>query len=131
MKKNNRTFRLQIELSGEEKQTIEDFWFRERIPSKAEAVRELLRRALAQDREKSNLATIHFKLGHWGNGPGRSAGPGSSERARSATLGICGCIQPTHETPVRGPWLLPSALAAPQKSLVANLRPSVMGCLPS
>jgi hypothetical protein len=35
---------------------IEDFWFRERLPSKAAAVRELLRRALATHRRKSNQA---------------------------------------------------------------------------
>jgi hypothetical protein len=54
MKKTDRTHRLQIEVSDEEKRAIEDFWFRERLPSKSAAIRELLRRALAKDRENLN-----------------------------------------------------------------------------
>jgi metal-responsive CopG/Arc/MetJ family transcriptional regulator len=52
MERKNRTYRLQVDLSEDEKQAIDDFWFRERLPSRAEAMRELLRRALAKDREE-------------------------------------------------------------------------------
>jgi len=54
MKETDRTYRLQVELSDDEMRAIEDFWFREHLPSKSAAVRELLRRALATDRQKSN-----------------------------------------------------------------------------
>lgn len=46
MRERVRTVRLQVELSKEDKQTIDDFWFEERLPSRAAAVRELLRRGL-------------------------------------------------------------------------------------
>ena len=39
--------RLQIMLSGEELKIIDDFRFRERMPSRAAAVRELVKRGLA------------------------------------------------------------------------------------
>jgi hypothetical protein len=54
MKETDRTYRLQVELSDDEMRAIEDFWFREHLPSKSAAVRELLRRGLATDRRKSN-----------------------------------------------------------------------------
>jgi hypothetical protein len=54
MKETDRTYRLQVELSDDEMRAIEDFWLREHLPSKSAAVRELLRRALATDRQKSN-----------------------------------------------------------------------------
>ncbi|MCC8939343.1 hypothetical protein H8A99_23420 [Bradyrhizobium sp. Arg68] len=55
MKQTARPYRLQVELSQSEKDAIEDFWFRERLPNRAAAVRELLRRALKQyQRETSN-----------------------------------------------------------------------------
>jgi len=47
MKERNCTVRLQVVLSKEEKQAIDDFWFAERLPSRAAAVRELLRRGLS------------------------------------------------------------------------------------
>jgi hypothetical protein len=46
MRDRNRTVRLQVELSEEDKKAIDDFWFAERLPSRAVAVRELLRRGL-------------------------------------------------------------------------------------
>jgi hypothetical protein len=49
-----RPYRLQVELSEEDRKAIEDFWFRERLPTRAAAVRELLRRALAADRQKNS-----------------------------------------------------------------------------
>jgi hypothetical protein len=53
MKQNDRTYRLRVDVSKDEQRTIDDFWFRERLPIKAAAVRELLRRGLASDREDS------------------------------------------------------------------------------
>ena len=47
-----RTYRLNLEVSEDEKVAIDDFWFRERLPSRSAAVRELLRRALAKKREE-------------------------------------------------------------------------------
>jgi Arc/MetJ-type ribon-helix-helix transcriptional regulator len=52
MERKSRTYRLEVDLSKDEKQAIDDFRFRERLPSRAEAVRELLQRALAKDREE-------------------------------------------------------------------------------
>src|SRR4051812_48655653 len=46
MKRSERTYRLQVELSKDDKQAIDDFRFAERLPSRAVAVRELLRRGL-------------------------------------------------------------------------------------
>lgn len=45
----NRGERLQIMLSGIELTALDDFRFRERMPSRAAAVRELLRRGLAAE----------------------------------------------------------------------------------
>lgn len=41
--------RLQIMLNGEELSAVEDFRFQKRMPSRAAAVRELLRRGLAAE----------------------------------------------------------------------------------
>jgi hypothetical protein len=41
--------RLQIMLSAEELQIVDDFRFKERMPSRAAAVRELLKRGLAAE----------------------------------------------------------------------------------
>jgi hypothetical protein len=46
-RKRVRTERLQIPLSRGEQAAIEDFQFRNQLPTKAAAVRELMRRALA------------------------------------------------------------------------------------
>jgi hypothetical protein len=54
MKQKGRTYRLQLELSEEDYRAIEDFWFRERLPNRAAAVRELLRRGLARDRQENS-----------------------------------------------------------------------------
>jgi hypothetical protein len=54
MKQTDRTYRLQLEVSDDEMGAIEEFWFRERLPSKAAAVRELLRRGLVKDKGASN-----------------------------------------------------------------------------
>ena len=53
MTQKGRTFRLQVELPPDEARAIDDFWFRERMPNKAAATRELLRRGLMKDREET------------------------------------------------------------------------------
>ena len=45
----NRGERLQIMLSGEELTILDDFRFRKRMPSRAAAIRELLKRGLAAE----------------------------------------------------------------------------------
>jgi hypothetical protein len=56
--KPDRTERLQVILPSDEVAAIDDFQFRNRIPSRAAAVRELLRRGLAsslsQDPEQAD-----------------------------------------------------------------------------
>ena len=44
-----RSERLQIMLNGEELVTVDDFRFKKRMPSRASAVRELLKRGLAAE----------------------------------------------------------------------------------
>ena len=56
MRERNRTIRLQVELSKEDKQAIDNFWFEERLPSRAAAVRELLRRGLTVHECTENMA---------------------------------------------------------------------------
>jgi Arc/MetJ-type ribon-helix-helix transcriptional regulator len=56
MQQQNRIFRLQVELSQQDKQAIDDFWFAERFPSRAAAVRELLRRGLCVQKSTANVA---------------------------------------------------------------------------
>jgi metal-responsive CopG/Arc/MetJ family transcriptional regulator len=51
--KSARNYRLQVDMPEEEYRAIDDFWFRERLPTRAAAVRELLRRGLARDREEN------------------------------------------------------------------------------
>jgi hypothetical protein len=77
MKENRiRGERLQIMLSPEELVVVDDFRFRKRMPSRASAVRELLRRGLSA--EGFNLAepgmkSVEFGVtdGSAGNGRGR------------------------------------------------------------
>ena len=47
--KKERTHRLQVHVTHDDQRAIEDFRFRERLPSRSAAVRELLRRGLASD----------------------------------------------------------------------------------
>jgi Arc/MetJ-type ribon-helix-helix transcriptional regulator len=55
MRQNERTYRLQVRVSDDYERAIEDFRFRERLPSRAAAIRELLRRGLARkSQENSN-----------------------------------------------------------------------------
>ena len=48
--------RLQIMLSGEELQVLDDFRFKIRMPSRAAAVRELLKRGLTAEDSRSPLS---------------------------------------------------------------------------
>lgn len=49
MSDSNREERLQIMLTGEELRALDDWRFSQRMPSRAAAVRELLRRGLADE----------------------------------------------------------------------------------
>ena len=52
MNEKGRSYRLVVDVSKEDHRAIEDFWFRERLPTKAAAVRELLRRGLVKASEE-------------------------------------------------------------------------------
>ena len=54
MKQKDRPYRLQVDMSDDDYRAVEDFWFRERLPSRAAAVRELLQRGLMKDREENS-----------------------------------------------------------------------------
>ena len=54
MKQKGRTYRLVVDMSEEDYRAIEDFWFRERLPTRAAAVRELLRLGLVRAKEESS-----------------------------------------------------------------------------
>ena len=56
--------RLQIMLDGEELVAVDDFRFKKRMPSRASAVRELLKRGLAA--EGFALATVGAKSASFG-----------------------------------------------------------------
>jgi len=78
MKENRvRDERLQIMLSPEELVAVDDFRFKQRMPSRAAAVRELLRRGLAA--EGFSLALAGSKSTDFG-----VIGPAASETRRSA-----------------------------------------------
>jgi len=49
MNAKNRSIRLQIMLDGDEVTALEDWRFRKRMPSRASAVREIIRRGLAAE----------------------------------------------------------------------------------
>ncbi len=75
--------RLQIMLSPEELAAIDDFRFKQRMPSRAAAVRDLLRRALAESGSMA-AAVAGQRSGEFGvfdTGPGghRPSRNGSSE----------------------------------------------------
>ena len=59
-----RAERLQIMLDGEEVVAVDDFRFKKRMPSRASAVRELLKRGLAA--EGFALATVGAKSSSFG-----------------------------------------------------------------
>ena len=77
MKENRiRGERLQIMLSPEELVVVDDFRFRKRMPSRASAVRELLRRGLSAEGfnfAEPGMKSVEFGVtdGSKGNGRGR------------------------------------------------------------
>lgn len=64
MKREERDVRLQIMLQPQELQAIEEWRFSKRMPSRASAVRELLRRGLAA--EGFELAEVGKQSGEFG-----------------------------------------------------------------
>jgi hypothetical protein len=79
MKENRiRGERLQIMLSPEELVVVDDFRFRKRMPSRASAVRELLRRGLSAEGfnfAEPGMKSVEFGVtdGSAGNGRGRES----------------------------------------------------------
>ena len=76
MENRTRDERLQIMLSPEELKLVDDFRFRKRMPSRASAVRELLRRGLAAEGftfAEPGRKSVEFGVtgGSAGNGRGR------------------------------------------------------------
>jgi hypothetical protein len=61
MPENNRIERLQIMLTQEELRLLDDFRFTQRMPSRASAVRELLRRGLAAEGFTLNGARVRSR----------------------------------------------------------------------
>ena len=53
MRKKERIYRLQVHVTEEDREAIKEFWFRERLQTEAAAVRELIRRALARDKDEN------------------------------------------------------------------------------
>ena len=78
----NRGERLQIMLSAEELLALDDFRFKERMPSRAAAVRELLRRGLvAEGSSSAAFGAKSEEFGLLGNPPsGRGRREGASNR---------------------------------------------------
>jgi hypothetical protein len=57
MRARERIFRLQVHVSDDDERAIEDFRFSERLPTRAAAVRELLRRGLERmEKEQADEA---------------------------------------------------------------------------
>jgi hypothetical protein len=66
--------RLQIMLSPEELDLVDDFRFKKRMPSRASAVRELLRRGLSAegfDAAEPGMKSVEFGLSERSKGNGR------------------------------------------------------------
>jgi hypothetical protein len=69
--------RLQVMLTGDELAALDDFRFRHRMPSRASAIRELLKRGLAADGEtsaaagskSSDFGVIATSTGSWDGAP--------------------------------------------------------------
>jgi hypothetical protein len=52
MAKTNRQYRLEVHVSEEEKRAVDEYWFRECLPSRSAALRDLLRQALRMQRDE-------------------------------------------------------------------------------
>lgn len=79
MSPDSRDERLQIMLSAEELEIVDDFRFKHRMPSRAAAVRELLKRGLAA--EGYTTVQLGSKSADWGvTGDSPSGGKGKQGR---------------------------------------------------
>lgn len=78
-----RAERLQIMLSGEELVVLDDFRFKTRMPSRAAAVRELLRRGLAA--EGATIAAFGEKSSNYGVTDSGLMNGGSPENNKKPT----------------------------------------------
>ena len=67
--------RLQIMLSPEELAAVDDFRFKQRMPSRAAAVRELFRLGLAAVGIQAGAGVKSGDFGVFSTGPGSSTGP--------------------------------------------------------
>ena len=74
-----RAERLQIMLNEEELKAVDDFRFQKRMPSRAAAVRELMRRGLSA--EGFSVATTGEKSSDFGVLPTKAAGTPTSDEA--------------------------------------------------
>jgi hypothetical protein len=77
MNSTSREQRLQIMLTDEELLLLDDWRFKTRMPSRAAAVRELLRRGLAA--EGFSSASPHSKSQDFGIGDGQDVGVGDGQ----------------------------------------------------
>ena len=81
MSPDSRGERLQIMLSAEELEIVDEFRFKQRMPSRAAAVRELLKRGLAA--EGYSAAVFGSKSSDWGvtgDSPGDGNGSGNGAK---------------------------------------------------
>jgi hypothetical protein len=77
MSPDSRGERLQIMLSAEELQVVDEFRFNQRMPSRAAAVRELLKRGLAAEGYAAAVfGTKSSDYGVTGDSPGKGNGNG-------------------------------------------------------
>jgi hypothetical protein len=80
MSPDSRGERLQIMLSAEELQVVDEFRFKQRMPSRAAAVRELLKRGLAA--EGFSAAVFGSKSSDWGVTGDSPDGKGNGQRGK-------------------------------------------------
>jgi hypothetical protein len=81
MSPDSRGERLQIMLSAEELQVVDEFRFNQRMPSRAAAVRELLKRGLAAEGYAAAVfGTKSSDYGVTGDSPGDGKGNGNGKR---------------------------------------------------
>jgi hypothetical protein len=78
MSQDSRGERLQIMLSAEELQVVDEFRFKQHMPSRAAAVRELLKRGLAA--EGFSAAVFGSKSSDWGVTGESPSGDGKGKR---------------------------------------------------
>ncbi len=74
-----RAERLQVMLGPEELSAVDDFRFRYRMPTRAAAVRELLKLGLASTGLDGKAGVKSSDYGVFGRGPGGHMSPGSGD----------------------------------------------------